>query len=102
MRRLDRISKPFVTNPRPNAFEIVGSVATPARDESYADDTHARFMRPARRSAPHDKLTSNGILCNGLPAFATRFSVCLSPAGNGSRFPAPGVPRAPRAADIKA
>jgi hypothetical protein len=43
-------------------------------------------MRPVLRSAPHDKLTSNGILCNGLRAFATRFSVCLSPASNGSMF----------------
>src|ERR1700710_2188924 len=90
MRRLDRILKRIQsTNPRLNAFQIVGSVVTPARDDSYADDTRAQFMRPVRRSAPHDKLTSNGILCNGLCPFATRFPVCLSPAGNGSMFPAP-------------
>src|SRR5882757_3048246 len=98
MRRLDRILKPVQsTNPRLNAFQIFGSVVTPARDVSYADNTHAQFVRPVRRSAPHDKLTSNGILCNGLRAFATRFSVCLSPAGNGSIFPgARGFQRPPR------
>jgi hypothetical protein len=91
MRRLDRILKRIQsTNPRPNAFQIFGSAVTPARDDSYADDTHAQFMRPVRRSASHDKLTSNGILCNGLRAFATRFSLCLSPAGNGSMFPMRG------------
>jgi hypothetical protein len=89
MRRLDSDLETIQsTNPRLNAFQIFGSVVTPARDDSYADDTHAQFMRPVRRSAPHDKLTSNGILCNGLRAFATRFSVCLLPAGNGSMFPA--------------
>src|ERR1700733_5322215 len=103
MRRLDRILKRIQsTNPRLNAFQIFGSVVTPARDDSYADDTHAQFMRPVRRSAPHDKLTSNGIHCNGLRAFATRFSVCLSPAGNGSMFPAPAGSRGARASAFSA
>src|SRR4051794_25761058 len=88
MRRPDRTLKPpSQTDPRLNAFQIVGHVDTPARDDSYADDTHAHFMRPVLRSAPHDKLTSNPIHCNGLRAFATRFSFCLSPPGNGSMFP---------------
>src|ERR1700710_984654 len=100
MHRPDRILKRIQsTNPRLNAFQIIGCI-TPARDDSYADDTHAQFMRPVRRSASHDKLTSNGILCNGLRAFATRFSVCLSPAGNGSMFPARGSSGGARARRI--
>src|SRR3954470_9720751 len=62
-------------------------VGTPARDDSYADDTRAPLMQPARRGATHDKLTSNNPLCNGLRAFATCFSLCLSPASNGSNVP---------------
>src|SRR6476659_3608912 len=84
MRRPDRILNHSVNEPAPECVPNLGSVDTPARDDSYADDTHAQFMRPVLRSAPHDKLTSNGILCNGLRAFATRFSICLSPLGNGS------------------
>src|SRR6202158_6397152 len=60
---------------------------TPARNDSYADDTRAPLMQPAPRGATHDKLTSKYPLCNGLRAFATRFSFCLSPSGNGSNVP---------------
>src|SRR4030088_1652086 len=62
-------------------------IATPARNDSYADDTRAPLMQPAPRGATHDKLTSTGPFCNGLSAFATRFCFCLSPASNGSNVP---------------
>src|SRR6266849_769342 len=62
-------------------------VATPARNDSYADDTWPPLLRPAPPGATHDKLTSKDPLCNGLRAFATRFFFCLSPAGNGRDLP---------------
>ena len=62
-------------------------VATPARNDSYADGTCAPLMRPAPRGATHDKLTSKHPICNGLCAFATLFAVCLSPPSNGSNVP---------------
>src|ERR1700737_1410012 len=47
-----------------------------------------RYMRPTDAAsatpATHDKLTSKASLCNGLCVFATRFSLSLSPASNGS------------------
>src|SRR5665647_1315205 len=58
---------------------------TPARNDSYADDTRASVTQPAPHRAAHDKLTSKHPLCNGLRAFATRFCFCLSPQRNGSR-----------------
>src|SRR5437879_7804820 len=54
-------------------------------NDSYADDTQAPLMQPAPRRATHDKLTSKDALCNGMCASATRFSLCLSPASNGSQ-----------------
>src|SRR5260221_7398710 len=60
------------------------SVGTPARSDSYADDTRAPVMQPAPRGAAHDKLTSKDPLCSGLRSFATRFCFCLSPASHGS------------------
>src|SRR6195256_1415478 len=87
MRRLDRVLKRIQSTNASECAPNQDSVDTPARDDSYADDTRAQFMRPVLRSAPHNKLTSKGIHCNGLRAFATRFSLCLSPAGNGSNFP---------------
>src|SRR5258708_2968056 len=44
-------------------------------------------MQPASCGATHDKLTSTDPLCNGLCAFATSFSLCLSPSSNGSNLP---------------
>src|SRR5437667_4522933 len=61
--------------------------ATPARNDSYADDTGAPLVQPASSGSTHDKLTSRDPLCNGLRAFATRFSFCLSPASNGRDVP---------------
>lgn len=86
MRRLDRVSKRIQSTNASECAPNLDSVDTPARDDSYADSTRAQFLQPVLRNAPHDKLTSNGIHCNGLRAFATRFSVCLSPASNGSIF----------------
>src|SRR5258708_40366622 len=62
-------------------------VATPACNDSYADGTWAPLLQPAPLGATHDKLTSKDPLCNGLRAFATRFSFCLSPASNGRDVP---------------
>jgi hypothetical protein len=70
-----------------NAFPDLSRVATPARNDSYADGTCAPLKRPAPRGATHDKLTSMHPICNGLCAFATLFAVCLSPPSNGSNVP---------------
>src|SRR6516162_4187629 len=56
----------------------------PARTDSYADDTQTPFSAPSPYGVTHDKLTSSGALCNGSCAFAMRFFIGLSPAGNGS------------------
>src|SRR5260370_7458067 len=45
------------------------------------------LLQPAPRGTAHDKLTSKDPLCNGLRAFAMRFSFCLSPASNGRDVP---------------
>ena len=71
----------------PECAPNLSNVGTPARNDSYADDTRTPVMQPAPRGATHDKLTSKDPLCNGLRAFATRFSFCLSPASNGSNVP---------------
>jgi hypothetical protein len=52
--------------------------------------------------ASHDKLTSKRALFNGLRAFATRFSLCLSPARNGSNVPGRAKIFGPFGFDIQA
>src|SRR6266516_3174129 len=49
--------------------------------------TQTPLLQPAPPGSTHDKLTSKDPLCNGLRAFATRFSFCLSPASNGRDVP---------------
>ena len=65
----------------------IGSVGTPARNDSNADDTCAPFMQPAPCGATHDKLTSNNPFAFGWRGFATPPAVCLSPASHGSKVP---------------
>src|SRR6476646_1982831 len=52
----------------------------------------APLLQPASRGATYGKLTSKVSLCNGLSAFAMRFSFCLSPASNGRDVPRVPVP----------
>jgi hypothetical protein len=66
----------------------ISQLGTPAHHDSDVDDTRAPLMQPAPGGAAHDKLTSKRVLAySGLPAFATRIPVCLSPASNGSNVP---------------
>ena len=64
-------------------------VATPAGDDSYAKRYTRRPDAASATRGTHDKLTSKDPLSNGLRAFATRFSFCLSPPSHGGNVPKP-------------
>src|SRR6185437_12242367 len=58
---------------------------TPARNDSSADDIGAPIMQPAPCGATHDKLTQRPPFRDGIRAFATRATLCLSPPSHGSK-----------------